>query len=237
MARIKYYDSVAQEWAYADMAVAMPPSRLPSAYQEVEYIANDGTGQYIDTGIAPSDDCKMIFDIALDLPVLGSGLFIGGSRENGSSKMFVVMMQDNTSSKCSIAAKASTNADFFVKQISNKSCASAVTVLPRTTLELAINGGDYVNSVVCGEQKSGTITAFSSSYNVYLFGINNGGTLSQQTGKILYYGFKAYTGTTLSIDLIPCYRKADSVIGMYDIVNDVFYTNDGTGTFTKGADV
>ena len=25
--------------------------------------------------------------------------------------------------------------------------------------------------------------------------------------------------------------------GMYDVVNNVFYTNDGTGTFSKGADI
>ena len=79
---------------------------------------------------------------------------------------------------------------------------------------------------------SGVVTG-----NENLFGINNGGTNSQQTGDIYFYGFKAYTGVTLVRDLIPCYRIADNEIGMYDIVNDVFYTNAGTGTFTKGADV
>ena len=38
-------------------------------------------------------------------------------------------------------------------------------------------------------------------------------------------------------DLVPCYRKSDSVIWMYDLINDVFYTNQGTGTFTKWNDV
>lgn len=46
-----------------------------------------------------------------------------------------------------------------------------------------------------------------------------------------------YDEDTLMIDLIPCYRKADNVIGMYDLVNDKFYTNEGTGTFLKGKDV
>jgi hypothetical protein len=39
------------------------------------------------------------------------------------------------------------------------------------------------------------------------------------------------------MDFVPCYRIADSVIGMYDVVNDVFYTNNGSGTFSKGSDV
>lgn len=37
-------------------------------------------------------------------------------------------------------------------------------------------------------------------------------------------------------DMIPCYRKLDNVIGMYDLVNNVFYTNQGTGSFAKGND-
>ena len=38
-------------------------------------------------------------------------------------------------------------------------------------------------------------------------------------------------------DFVPCYRIADNVIGMYDVVADEFHTNAGTGTFTKGADL
>ena len=39
------------------------------------------------------------------------------------------------------------------------------------------------------------------------------------------------------VSLVPCYRKSDNVIGAYDTVTDTFYTNAGTGTFTKGNDV
>ena len=38
-------------------------------------------------------------------------------------------------------------------------------------------------------------------------------------------------------DFIPCYRNSDGEIGLYDSINDIFYTNQGTGTFTKGPDV
>lgn len=39
------------------------------------------------------------------------------------------------------------------------------------------------------------------------------------------------------MELIPCYRKSDLVAGMYDLVNNVFYTNVGTGEFIVGPDV
>ena len=38
-------------------------------------------------------------------------------------------------------------------------------------------------------------------------------------------------------DFVPCYRIADSVIWLYDLVNNVFYTNVGGWTFTKWPDV
>ena len=44
-----------------------------------------------------------------------------------------------------------------------------------------------------------------------------------------------YDGDTLIRNYIPCYRKSDNEIGLYDIVNNVFYTNQGTGVFLKGS--
>lgn len=37
--------------------------------------------------------------------------------------------------------------------------------------------------------------------------------------------------------LIPCYRKADNVVGMYDVVNNTFYSSASSTAFTKGGDV
>jgi hypothetical protein len=52
----------------------------------------------------------------------------------------------------------------------------------------------------------------------------------------LYY-VKIWAWWTLVRECIPCYRKSDSVIWAYDIVNDVFYTNSGSWTFTKWEDI
>lgn len=38
-------------------------------------------------------------------------------------------------------------------------------------------------------------------------------------------------------NFIPCYRRSDNVIGLYDLVENKFYTNAGTGNFLKGPDV
>lgn len=52
------------------------------------------------------------------------------------------------------------------------------------------------------------------------------------------YSHKIYNSSwTLVRNLVPCYRKSDGEIWMYDTVTDTFYTNSWTGTFTKWPDV
>lgn len=51
------------------------------------------------------------------------------------------------------------------------------------------------------------------------------------------YGIKFYDAGVLRQDWVPCYRKADNVIGLYDVINNVFKTTDGTGTLGKGGDI
>lgn len=44
-------------------------------------------------------------------------------------------------------------------------------------------------------------------------------------------------GASLHMLLKPCYRISDDEPGMYDVINDVFYTNIGSGSFGVGPDV
>lgn len=57
--------------------------------------------------------------------------------------------------------------------------------------------------------------------------------------KYKYFYFKVYDKTAWQYvrDLVPCYRKSDNVIWMYDLVNNQFYTNAWSWTFTKWPDV
>lgn len=50
------------------------------------------------------------------------------------------------------------------------------------------------------------------------------------------YSFMLYDGGFLARDLIPCYRKSDAVIGVYDKISKTFYTSTH-GIFTKGQDI
>ena len=51
------------------------------------------------------------------------------------------------------------------------------------------------------------------------------------------YTFKIYDNDVLVRDFMPCYRKSDNEIGLFDSVNGKFYTNKGSGTFEMGLEV
>ena len=81
----------------------------------------------------------------------------------------------------------------------------------------------------------GTIE-FTTPNKILVFGCNTNGTIGLLTYARIF-NLQLYDKDVLKINLIPCYRKSDNVIGMYDSVNNVFYINQGTGEFLKGNDV
>lgn len=78
----------------------------------------------------------------------------------------------------------------------------------------------------------------TSSYKIMLFARDwNGTTTEYRPAKVKIYSTKIYIDDKIVRDFIPYYRKSDGEIGMYDVVNNKFYTNLGTGSFIKGANV
>lgn len=57
------------------------------------------------------------------------------------------------------------------------------------------------------------------------------------TDTVVCSGMRLYSLTTPKTKLVPCYRKSDSVAGLYDRKNSVFYTNLGSGSFVIGPNI
>lgn len=77
-----------------------------------------------------------------------------------------------------------------------------------------------------------TAKTFTSSYNVILFGLNNGGSLIRGAIKI---GKTFITDGTTTLDLIPV--RVGTVGYMYDKLSGRLLGNDGSGTFILGNDI
>ena len=58
-------------------------------------------------------------------------------------------------------------------------------------------------------------------------------------GKYKFFYFKIYdkVNSEYVMDMIPCYRISDGVIWMYDLINDAFYTKSGSWDLLKGSNV
>lgn len=84
-----------------------------------------------------------------------------------------------------------------------------------------------------------TVTRKPSVSNARITVLANADSPNAQDGccifKVAY--IKIEQNGILVRNFIPCYRRADKLAGMYDIVGNVFYTNAGSGSFTIGPDV
>lgn len=182
---------------------------LPRGYTQVDYIQSTGT-QYINTGhILNSTD---IIDITYDYVADG---FVFGSRTSSTSNYSGITNESTAK---------------FNIRMGNKAIYSYNNRLTGTNSIHIESGNIKINGDVVS-----TATYGSNFYNgnCYLFTSNNNGSASTgeySRNKIRYFKIDGV------MELIPCYRNSDDEIGMYDILNNVFYTNAGAGTFTKGDD-
>lgn len=88
----------------------------------------------------------------------------------------------------------------------------------------------YINDVL----KTTSNIAIPTTYTLpmYLFGVNfNGGKYSQTvTGRIRY--LRASKGNEVVRHFVAAKRSSDDVCGLLDLVEQKFYTNNGSGTIT-----
>lgn len=199
-------------------------SLLPSAYQQVEYITGpQSTQAYIDLGFA--------FDTAATIKLSyyhdTGGIQIFGAAEN-SGKLRCML----SASGSDMLAYGSTGSAYF--SIGNNATPNAINSIDFT---LQAGLAQVVNSTSGDTDSKTTQGTYTMTNNLYLFAQNYNGTLrcagTRQISAFRYYD----QNDVLICDLVPCYRKSDGVIGMYDLARSIFLTSAGSGSFTKGADV
>lgn len=195
--------------------------QLPKAYQRVEYIESTGT-QCIDTGVVGTNliTSKSVFE----LTTLTSNNFVLSCVYDTTNRCF----------QCSTSGTGYFRIGYGTElQASNE----IVAINTKYIFENKIENNQYKTYLNGVNIISINTQTFNNGLNLYLF-CNNSNLSIQNYAFVKLYSCKIYDKGTLIRDFVPCYRKSDNVIGLYDIVNGVFYTNVGTGSsFTKGNDV
>ena len=191
---------------------------LPDGYTQVEYIESTGT-QYIDTGININTTTSR-YETKISPSLVSGTMCIFGTRNSSSA---------NQSSMNVFIIDGTFRLDWLYGAMGNsvKNISSNTEYTISITRGLAtINNVNYV---------SGENTSIDSSYTFYVGNLNNAGSVYSKgfSGKIYYS--KLYNNNILVFDGVPCYRKSDNEIGMYDLVSNTFFTNAGKGTFNTGS--
>lgn len=188
-----------------------------SEYQQVEYLEGSGN-QYIDTGYKHSQNTEYEVEFMYNYLQGQSNGFVLGSRISSLNQNLSFTVDPNGffigtgSSYNSFGVSSKVNIKYKAKRTKTNVVYNNITY-------------DCVNNM-----------NIVSTYNVSLFACNENGTnIRFLKGRI--YSCKFSENNILIRNFIPCYRKSDNIAGMYDTVNNTFYTNAGTGNFTVGADV
>jgi hypothetical protein len=200
-------------------------SLLPKEYQQVEWIeAIDTTEAYIDLGFAFDGEARIVIGQYI---VNEYNTYVFGAAENsGILRCMLSSPYDKVS-----RAYGSTGTTYInrgvsyqlgLNEIAINFVNNKLSIINRTT---GSNGNDI------GQRQ------YTMTNNLYLFAQNYNGT--PRFGSTRSIGYFTYhdKNNVLICNLIPCYRRSDGEIGMYDTVRKIFLTNVGSGSFTKGANV
>lgn len=190
---------------------------LPVEYQEVEYIESSGT-QYIDTGMRGTDNTK----VDIEFQATGENFLPFGARSSATSNCFAIW-----------ASGSNVGTSLRIGFDSTNGYTGGATTTDKYHI-IHSKDGTYVNNALVWNVA--TIRAFTTPQNLIVFGYYNTAT-KRGLSAIRLYHLKLWESNIRVRDFIPCYRKSDNVVGLYDLVSDTFFTRSGTGDFVKGPDV
>lgn len=195
------------------------------------YLHSDGN-QYIDTGIKPQDDLEFNINFMYLSQLTGYNNIMGCRTGTGTnSKDQISFTRSQSFNECYVGwGKKEYKFGSYTAMTNNTkyNCdfSRANLILNNTIVATSSNyAGDFA----------------TSNLTIYLFGRSQNGSLGNPSNSNIY-NFKCKENNTILQYLVPVpqglvigsYTVPSN--GMFDIVNQQFYPNQGTGTFTYGKD-
>lgn len=195
---------------------------LPKEYQQVEYLQTDGEAYILlnlytqNSPTGSSDLWRIICDAEILEWSSGRTLF---GKSAGGYEGFAMITQDT---------------ELQFKLFIGKNVTSTIYSLKSMDRSVYSLSGKYFR--INDEVIASTNTSFASRYiSIFSFFYSN---VSAYPLVSRVYNFKIENEGVALADFYPCYRKADGVAGMFDIVQGIFHVNSNTkGQFSVGANV
>ena len=188
-------------------------SKLPEGYTELEYIRSTGT-QFFDSGVSVKSTSGFCVEFAL-LSASGTHGIIGGFTYGGYNNNF-----------------AAYEGKWYAQYGNNQTHIFGTTDTNRHIVSQNVTTGAVIFD---GETVASGLTFYDNTARTFRLFCYNGGDSYPNfwPGTFSLYSCQIYDNGTLVRDYVPCLNPSNEV-GLYDIVNGVFYGNAGSGEFIAG---
>ena len=219
-------------------SVTVSEEPIPSDYQQVEYLEATQTsatsGGYFNTDVNSPEHTTLQFVAGFmpsgTQPTGNTAQYIIGTRQTDTGNTNNVGFTIQISGTMDAIGSFSGNPGAYISQATiNKRFDVTATW---TAAGLTVSDGE---TTVTEEYA----TRGCVGYPICVFGLKKAAN-TQYTNTFngrVYYA-KAYADGELIVDMVPCYRKSDNVIGMYNKATGSFITASGSAAvFTAGPDV
>lgn len=190
------------------------PKHLPSGYTEVEYIRNGNYNAYIDTGVVMFDNKDNSYTITAKIT----------SEFHSNLNCATIIACENPVPTpdyygLGYRYKCSQTVDSFEFYGAHENYVGTVTY-----------NADGTKNVVF--QSTGS-TTWTLNTPLILFAnwANTAYTSTNRPADASIYALKVVKNNTTVRDYVPAMRNSDGVYGLYDLVNDVFYTSPNGNLF------
>ena len=177
-------------------------SKLPSTYQEVEFVESDGNQRI---------NSKILLNPTDVVDSIGTYYFYEEK------------------------AMAYTGANWYTQVSAPKECPA----LQKVELQIHYENNKstfYANGSLYHSVDWNNIGS-NVMYGIFALGNSDGQWWSGANPKMKLFDLTIFKNGQKVGGFVPCYRKNDDVIGLYDTVTSQFFTNEGTGSFEKGSDI
>ena len=193
-------------------------TEVPSDYTQLKYLESDGAS-HIDTGISSTSDIGVVVKYAFMEMDTYNGIF-----GNFNPHYY---LETNSYGTDVVASYGPTGGSGVLSML-----ITDVVIGQPYTFNINYNNSGIaefvdINRTVLPARN------FSSNAPIYMFGVNMYGGYGNRSKSRIYY-MKITDGTALVRDFVPARRNSDNELGMYDLVSNTFFTNNGTGEFIAG---
>lgn len=202
-----------------------PDPREP--YQRVEYIesATEGTYPYILTDFY-ADNTSGI-EVIASFSVMQDRIPMGSRQDSGTTRFYCVY-------------PLSTSSVYYgFNTGSSISCTTKVNTIYRLQTNFLnsrlVNVYEQNGTRKASAALNATLTAHTVPVSIFGYHSASSGTVSSKR-EFKLYSARCSKGHEVVREYIPCYRKSDGVVGLYEKFTGQFLTAE-TGAFAKGADI